>query len=300
MESIQKALSERIDRRTGFTLIELLVVVAIIGILSALLMGTVVRAKSAGAATVCRNNLRQIILGTQMYVSDHEVYPAYVNLDKGGNFLFWAEALEPYVKARWPATDLPGHAMAGERGSGPRGVFACPTYDRLPGFYLNPNDTGASALGSYAYNRSGSGNAVRGPWLGLGGRARLGMPRSVADLTHTRESAVMRPVNLFSIADAVFVPRMDAGRVNYAGTDDFSVYTLPWLASELGVRAPSPIWEGARAAARRRHEMRFNIAMADGHVELLPVKKIFSASGEVLRRWNVDDAAHGDDIPVMR
>lgn len=55
----------------GFTLIELLVVIAIIALLAAMLLPALAKAKESGRSAVCRNNLRQLALGTLMYADEH-------------------------------------------------------------------------------------------------------------------------------------------------------------------------------------------------------------------------------------
>ena len=58
--------------RSGFTLIELLVVIAIITTLAGLLLPSLNRAKEAGRAAACKNNLRQLSLGSATYSLDNK------------------------------------------------------------------------------------------------------------------------------------------------------------------------------------------------------------------------------------
>lgn len=63
----------------GFTLVELLVVVAIIGVLMAILVPALGRARAASTRVVCASNMRQIILATANYAAGFKGYlPPYV------------------------------------------------------------------------------------------------------------------------------------------------------------------------------------------------------------------------------
>lgn len=106
----------------AFTLIEILVVVAIIALLIAILLPSLSKAREYTRNTVCRSNMRQVMLGHMFYQVDHKVLPATQS-----SF---------YLRGFWPLPDpetnlgpdgrLKGMTWEGARGVG--GYYTKPYY----------------------------------------------------------------------------------------------------------------------------------------------------------------------------
>ncbi|MDB6053110.1 MAG: hypothetical protein JWN25_633 [Verrucomicrobiales bacterium] len=157
----------KIRRPAGdaFTLIELLVIIAIVGLMAALLIPAMGRAKEKARRATCSNNLRQINLGLRMYADGSEDSAPHTSdvKDPAFSLMGYKRLIKSYLGL---------NATSSQRDK----VFACPSdtfyYDDITGI---PRFVGQglceqpmSDHSSYAFNGANAMNNSSAP--GISGR----------------------------------------------------------------------------------------------------------------------------------
>lgn len=260
----------RKNHSAGFSLIELLVVMGIIGILASLLLPALSRAVARARQTQCLNNVRQLGLGLQQFVSDNHVYPLVVDAvgnqpGKATSYSTWSEAIENQISGG----DSRSHPSFWNQG-----VWLCPGV-RARGI-LGAN------FSSYGYNAYGVGtNAIS---LGLGGQfgfthvLQAGQPPVVKPPVSAAE--IVSPSDMMALGDGI----------HGNGTELFSGQDLLW-------RHDAYVGFKDATSAKARHLARANVLFCDGHAEALTLKTLFEDNADAaLSRWNRDHQPHRERL----
>ena len=228
--SLAKMNSPQTFRPRGFTLIELLTVIATIGVLAALLLPILGKAKIKAQRTTCLSNLRQLGIAWAMYADENHGYLA-----------------ESYPVANpevWVQGDMTKPSEASNADLIRAGkLFA---YNRSLGIYHCPADEGVKIDGKILPTlRSYSMNCFMGardPRVGL-------IPSTAGDFVpfYAKDSDLPHPDQLWVLLDE------DERSIN----DGFFV-TDP----------TGQIWMDFPAMSNHRHNYSFALAFADGHSDI--------------------------------
>jgi prepilin-type N-terminal cleavage/methylation domain-containing protein/prepilin-type processing-associated H-X9-DG protein len=278
--------------QAAFTLVELLVVIAVIAILAGMLLPTLSKAKYSARNAACRNNLRQLALGLNLYATANGFYPPCgpPTMTSWVGNTGWFKLLElptPVLNG----TDTYGAPQANWCLGG---VFRCPLNDGAV-LTKDSGQAGGGTVGirerswtAYGYNVAGIGwyPPAFPDGFGLGGNGLSG--RGIAARC-TPTSEVNAPADMIAFGDE-FLRSKSA--------------SLDGVMSRDGTIAPATRYSGAgsypsnitpkKQPAFVAHHGRANRAFVDGHLESEDMNKPFAAFDEQLRRWNFDHQPHRD------
>jgi prepilin-type N-terminal cleavage/methylation domain-containing protein/prepilin-type processing-associated H-X9-DG protein len=245
--------------QSGFTLIELLVVVAILALLVAMLMPSLHSAKELARRAVCASNIRQVLIATKGYATEHHGYYVPAAADMwGANLHRWHGVREHINEAFDPRLGpLRAYLFDGQ-------VKHCPSFtDDIEA--AGQRDAFEAGCGGYGYN---------GVYVG----ARFDLIYDKTALQQTaRESEIRNPAETVIFTDAA--TRRKTGMIAYSFCEPVFWQFGP---GEPSSSHPNP-------TIHFRHLDTTSVAWADGHVDFRTLD--FSKDYKTHARITAEEAA---------
>ena len=247
----------------GFSLVELLVIIAIVVILAALLLPELSKGGEQARSTSCRNHLHQIGLSLEMYISDHNMYPA--GLQRGPPFKTWSDLLSSYDQIAWTNVAWQCPTYIAEGGTAQWQV----TRWARGGFAFNGSSSYAyNADGLVGYKQVGKRTwMLNSPPLGLGS-LNLQVP----------DNRIIVPSEMYAVGDTRPIqPKDKRGCIG-------RMLMVPWTLFAPGLN-------GKASEAMPPHAGGYNLLFADGHVTLVK-RRDYLYPPRSAQNWNRDHQPH--------
>ena len=253
---------------SAFTLVELLVVIAIIGILAALLLTVLSRAKQRAYQIKCVNNVRQLGLALNLYLANNNsTYPLTGE---------WSGRLAVFIHEDYKSSQ--------------KNLWTCPSA-------LRPSTLPTNIwYFSYGYNGYGICTNDSLESFGLGGHGGPGNfvisggSKTKVDGPAVKESEIKTPSDMMAIGDG-FTGDLASGI--YIGDGALEL----WRSDRIGPVTSIQQAVDGKNRSFARHQGKANVVFCDGHVESPTLKFLFEdTSDEALRRWNRDHQPHREKL----